>query len=334
MIRLALLGCGKVARAHARRLHRHRGDVALSFASRDRARADAYSRELGGAAGYDYAGAIASPDVDAVMILTPPHLHLPLALDALAAGKHVVVEKPPFPRAADFDVVASAAARAGRRVFVAENYFYKPSLRRLRQLLADGLIGDVLFVQVNAIKKQRTGDWRDDQTLALGGALYEGGIHWVDFMANLGLTVRGVRGLAPARPPGATVERSMLLTFDYAEGAVGTLATSWEVPSTAHGLRLSKIYGRAGTITFESNGLWVLLHGKKTRLYLPGVRDLAGYRAMFADFVRAWKDGTEPELTFARARRDLELVEAAYATAGLPAATAPIDIDRETLETP
>jgi predicted dehydrogenase len=52
------------------------------------------------------------------------------------------------------------------------------------------------------------------------------------------------------------------------------------------------------------------------------VRDLAGYRAMFTDFVRAWRDGTEPELTFARARRDLELVEAAYASAGLPAATA------------
>jgi UDP-N-acetylglucosamine 3-dehydrogenase len=320
VIRLALLGCGKVARAHARRLRAHRGDVALSFASRDRDRAAAYARELGGTSAGDYDQAIASPDVDAVMILTPPLLHLPLALAALAAGKHVIVEKPPFPRAADFDTVAAAAARAGRQVMVAENYFYKPSLRRLRQLLADGAIGDVLFVQVNAIKKQRTGDWRDDAALALGGALYEGGIHWIDFMANLGLTVTDVRGHAPRRQ--GPVERSMLVTFDYAEGAVGTLATSWEVPSTAHGLRLSKIYGRAGTITFESNGLWVLLHGRRTRLYVPGLRDLAGYRAMFADFVAALRDGRAPELTFARARRDLELVEAAYRTAGI--------IDKET----
>jgi UDP-N-acetylglucosamine 3-dehydrogenase len=317
LIRIAFLGCGAVARAHARRLGRHRGDVSLAFASRDRAKAEQFSRELGGVGAFgSYDEAIGSPDIDAVFVVTPPHLHLPLTLAALAAGKHAVVEKPPFPRAADFDAVSAAAARAGRRVFIAENYYYKPSLTRLRQLIADGAIGDVLFVQVNAIKRQVTSGWRDDGELALGGALYEGGIHWVDYMANLGLTVRDVRGHAPGHHAGA-IDRSMLLTFDYAEGAVGTLAYSWEVPSTAHGLRLSKVYGRRGTITFESNGLWMLLHGAKTRLYLPGVRDLAGYRAMFADFVRAWKTDAEPALTLSMARRDLELVEAAYATAGI-----------------
>ncbi len=306
-MKVAMLGCGKIARAHAKRLRRH--GVDLGFASRDPARAEAYARELGGRALGDYDAAIAG-DSDVVAVLTPPDSHLDLTLRALAAGKHVLVEKPPFPTARDFDTVAEAAARAGRHVYVAENYFYKPSLRRLRRILADGLIGDVLFIHVNAIKKQRaTGDWR-----AAHGALYEGGIHWMDFMANLGLTVRGVRGLAP-KP--ATPERSMLVTFDYAEGAAGTLSYSWEVPSTAKGLRLSKIYGREGTITFETNGLWILLHGKKTRLYLPGVRDLAGYRCMFDDFVRAWTDGREAELTLARARRDLELVEEAYRTAGV-----------------
>ncbi|MCA9674987.1 MAG: Gfo/Idh/MocA family oxidoreductase [Kofleriaceae bacterium] len=320
-MRLAMLGCGAVARKHAGRLRRHRREVSLAFASRDRARADALAGKFGGLAFGSYDEAIASPEVDAVAVLTPPHLHLELTLAALAAGKHVLVEKPPFPRAADFDTVAAAAAAAGRHVFVAENYYYKPSLARLRQLLADGVVGDVLFVHVNAIKRQTTGagDWRDDPSLTLGGALYEGGIHWVDFMANLGMEVTRVHGFRPTPPaaagPGA-LERSMMLGFDYAEGAVGMLTTSWEVPSTAKGLRLSKIYGRAGTITFESNGLWILVHGKKTRFYVPGLRDLSGYHRMFADFVRAWRAGTEPELTLARARRDLAIVEAAYASAG------------------
>lgn len=317
MIRLAMLGCGKVAGKHAGRLDRHRGEVSLAFASRDRAKAEAMRATCGGTAAFgSYDEAIASPDVDAVAVLTPPHLHLELTLAALAAGKHVLVEKPPFPRAADFDTVAAAARAAGKHVFVAENYYYKPSLVKLRKLLADGVIGDVLFVHVNAIKQQDTGgDWRDQPDLALGGALFEGGIHWVDFMANLGLEVTRVHGFRPAPRPG-TLERSMMIGFDYREGAAGMLTTSWEVPSTFKGLRLSKIYGRAGTITFESNGLWILVHGKKTRFYIPGLRDLAGYRGMFADFVRAWKAGTEPELTLARARRDLAIIEAAYATAG------------------
>jgi len=319
VIRLAFLGCGKVAGKHAGRLARHKRDVSIAFASRDRAKADAARAEHKGARAFgSYEEAIASPDVDAVAVLTPPHLHLGLTLAALAAGKHVLVEKPPFPHASDFDAVAAAAARAGKHVFIAENYYYKPSLVKLRKLLADGVIGDVLFVHVNAIKKQNTGgDWRDKPDLALGGALYEGGIHWVDFMANLGMDVTRVHGFRPAPSPLAgTLERSMMIGFDYAEGAVGMLTSSWEVPSTAKGLRLSKIYGRAGTITFESNGLWILVHGKKNRFYIPGLRDLQGYRGMFDDFVRAWKAGTEPQLTLARARRDLAIVEAAYASAG------------------
>jgi predicted dehydrogenase len=315
-MKLVFLGCGHIARAHAKRLRRHEADLSLGFASRDPAKAEQFARELGGTAYGSYEAAMTAPDVDIVAVVTPPSSHLPLALAALEAGKHVVLEKPPLPRAADFDAVGAAATKAGKRVFVAENYRYKPLLNRLRRLLDDKVVGDVLFVQINAIKKQTAaeGDWRDDPETALGGALYEGGIHWIDFMASLGLTVRRVAGSRPKLAAGNRVERSMLVTFEYEEGAVGTLAYSWEVPSTAKGLRLSKIYGRAGTITFETNGLWVFAHGTKTRIYVPGLRDLAGYRAMWADFVRAWKTGEEPVMTFAQARRDLELVEAAYAS--------------------
>jgi predicted dehydrogenase len=312
-LRLAFLGCGKIAKAHAKRLRAHRADVEVGFASRDRDRAAAFARELEGPSHGTYEEAIASEDVDAVAILTPPDSHLSLALAALAAGKHVVLEKPPVPTAADFTQLALAAKQANKQVFVAENYQYKPLLRRVRQLLADGFIGEPLFVQVNAIKLQG-GDCCDADWRAKYGALYEGGIHWIDFMSSLG-TVRAARGLHPSN--GAKPERSMLVTFDYAEGFVGSLQYSWEVPSTAKGLRLSKIYGKAGSITFETNGLWVFLHGKKTRIYIPGLRDLAGYRAMWADFVQAWKSGTEPAMTLAHARRDLELVEEAYATAGV-----------------
>jgi predicted dehydrogenase len=306
-MRLVFAGTGAIARAHARRLRRYR-DVELGFASRDPGRADALARELGGTAYPSYQAAIAAPDVDIIAVVTPPDSHAELAMAALTAGKHVVLEKPALLRASDADLVAAAAARARRRVFVAENYHYKPVLARLQRLLADGVVGDVLFIQVNAIKHQAVAGWRDAH-----GALYEGGIHWIDFMTKLA-EVRGVRGHAPQA--GGSPERSMLVTFDYTGGAVGSLAYSWEVPATAKGLRLSKIYGRAGTITFETNGLWVLCHGRRTRLYIPGLRDLAGYRAMWADFVRAWRDDTEASMTLAHARRDLELVEQAYQTAG------------------
>jgi predicted dehydrogenase len=326
VIGLAFLGCGRVTRAHAKRLHRHAKDLMFGFASRDRARAEQYSRDLGGPAFGTYQEAIESPDVDVVVVATPPASHLDLARRALAAGKHVVLEKPPLPQASDFDAIEEAARAAGKRVFVAENYFYKPAVRRLQRLLAARVVGDVLFVHVNAIKRQKVaaGDWRDDPDQALGGALYEGGIHWVDLMANLGMGVKAVRGFAPRLAPGARAERSMMVSFEYDAGAVGMLSYSWEVPSTARGLRLSKIYGRSGSITFESNGLWVLCHGKKTRFYLSGWRDLAGYHAMWDDFVSAWKERRDAKMTVARARRDLALVEQAYDTASLPPPSVPL----------
>lgn len=316
MIRLAFLGCGRAAEIHAGQLQRHRRDVSLAFASRERTRADMLAARFGGRALASYDAAFASAEVDVIVILTPPAQHLELALSAAAAGKHVVLEKPALPAAADCDRLSAAAQGAGRHVFVAENYFYKPLLRCLRGLLAEQVIGEPLFVHVNAIKQQRTeGGWRDDPQQALGGALYEGGIHWVSFLSNLGLSVRRVQGFRPTPAAGSALERSMLLTFEFQEGAVGTLSYSWEVPSTARGLRLSKIYGRSGTITFESNGLWVFCHGKRTRFHVPGLVDLAGYRAMWSDFIRALKDGTEAEFTLRHARRDLELVEQAYASA-------------------
>jgi predicted dehydrogenase len=309
-VRLAFLGCGAIARAHAKRLRKF-PDVELAFASRDAAKAQTFARDLGGAAFGSYEEALDAADVDAVAVVTPPDSHQDLAVRALAAGKHVVLEKPPLLRATDFAALEAAAAAAKKRVFVAENYRYKPSLTRLRGLLADGVIGDVLFVQVNAIKRQASkGDWRDRY-----GALFEGGIHWVDFFAALGSALGDVKGVFGSHPGSSEPDRSMLVTFGYGSGAVGTLAYSWEVPSTARGLRLSKIYGREGSITFETNGLWIFCHGKKTRLYVPGLRDLAGYRAMWADFVRAWRDDTDAAMTLAHARRDLELVEEAYATA-------------------
>lgn len=315
-IRLAFLGCGGVTASHSRTLGAFRGRVVCAYASRDASRADEFNRRFGGTGAFgSYAAALASDDVDAVLVATPPDSHLELTRAALRAGKHVIVEKPPFPRASDVTSVEREAVAARRQVLVAENYFYKPVAESLRRIIASGELGDIRFLDVKALKTQRTGDWRDEPGRALGGALYEGGIHWVNFMANLGLTPTRIEAFRPGRTAG--LERSLLLAIQYAEGAVGTLAFSWEIPSAAKGMRLSRIYGSAGSVAFESNGLFVAQFGRRRRLTLPGVRDLSGSRAMFDDFLSALALGRAPRFTLAVARRDLELIERAYASAGI-----------------
>lgn len=310
-IRLAFLGCGFAARLHSRTLRHFGADVERSYASRALARAEEFRLRFRGARAFgSYEAALADPHIDVVLVATPPASHLDLTLRSLAAGKHVIVEKPPFLRAADFDEVIAAAAQTGKRVFVAENYFYKPMAEALREVISRREVGDVRLLTINAMKEQKTGDWRDSEEVAGGGALFEGGIHWINFMASLGLTPVRVHGFRPGPADGP--ERTVVVVFEYAGGAVGTLYYSWEIGSPLKGLRLSALYGTHGAATFETNGLFLGVRGRRRRIRMPDPRDLLGYRAMFDDFFQALRAGTEPRFDLSRARRDLELVEEVY----------------------
>jgi predicted dehydrogenase len=187
-------------------------------------------------------------------------------------------------------------------VLVAENYFYKPLRRLLRDVITGGDLGSVRFIQITALKRQDTGDWRDDRTLAGGGALFEGGIHWVSLLANIGLTPRGARAIVPGGTPGR--ERSVLVTIEYHEGAAATLSYSWDLPGLINGVRWSRIYGTSGSMRFETNGLLACVTGRRRRFAVGALRDLAGYRGMMTDFLAAVRGNRPPEYTGAPHQTD------------------------------
>jgi predicted dehydrogenase len=310
---ILFLGCGSIARAHSKRLRSIDRAIPRYYASRTAERAAAFNRELDGSGSFaSYEAGIASDDVDTTFICTPPDSHLDLALRSLEAGKHVIVEKPPFFSVGDFDQTAEAARRAGRLLLVAENYYYKPLAVVLRRLLSDGVVGSPLVLTINALKKQDTGDWRDDAARSGGGALFEGGIHWINFMANLGPEVASIRGLRAG--PQAGLDRTAVVLVRYENDLVGTLSYSWEVPTIFQGLRISRLYGTKGSITFETNGLFVVVAGTRKRVILPGLSDISGYRAMMEDFTKSLDQNHQPQFTTERARRDMVLLERAYAT--------------------
>ena len=311
LVNLAFLGCGAITRTHSSTLRSFRDQVRCFYASRDGTRADAFARDWNGEGSFhSYGAALVDDRIDTVLIATPPDSHLDLTLAALQQGKDVIVEKPAFPRVADFSAVRAAQQQSGRRVLVAENYCYKPLARALHSIVTSGVLGEIRFVHIDAAKRQRSAGWRADPSVSGGGALLEGGVHWVDLLSNLGLGVETVHGFRPGDWQG--VEQSMLLVVEYAEGGVGTLTHSWEVPSLLRGLRMSHIYGTRGSAAFESNGLFVIVTGTRTRITLPGLRDISGYRAMFRDFLDALCTGRDPLMTLGRAQRSLELIEGAY----------------------
>jgi len=312
-LNLAFLGCGFATSLHSKTVSRIDRSVRRFYASRDKEKAATYNRKFSGAGFFDsYSAAINSAEIEVVLVATPPAQHLSLTLQSLQAGKHVIVEKPPFLHSSDFEKMKEESKKADRKVLVAENYHYKPLAAKLREILKQGMIGEVLFLHLNALKRQKTGDWRDDTSLAGGGALLEGGIHWINFAANLGFKLEDIGGLRPGQGNG--MDRSYLITMKYSEGPVGALYYSWEIPSILKGLRISRIYGKEGSVTFESNGLLIIVNGKRKKILFPGFSDIAGYKAMFRDFFESLRTGKEPLYTPELAKRDLELVETIYSS--------------------
>jgi len=319
-LRIAFLGCGFITRVHSRHLRRLRSEIVASYASRSRDKAEAFCREFGGAGAYvDYAAAIEAPDIDAVVIAVPPRYHLMLTLAALAARKHVLVEKPAYLRLEDYDTVIAARDRAQRVVLVGENDHYKPLAVYLRRLVSTGALGDMVFAQFTSIVRRlkRADDWRNDEAMAGGDAFFEEGIHWLHLAASLGPTITEVHGFRPSVSPDGPDRRakSMMVAFKYDNQAVGSLYYSREIPSLLRGIRLSKLYGRKSIITFESNGLFVLVRGTGwPRLMFPGFRDIRGYKAMYRDFVAAIRNGRPPEMSLERAVVDQRLMDEIYAS--------------------
>lgn len=132
---------------------------------------------------------LADPNVDAVEILTPHHLHASQAIAALRAGKHVSLQKPPMRSLAEFDAVATAAAEAGTTFKVYENFMFYPPHVLARSLIDAGEIGDVLSVRIVTaggrldagqgwVVPAASNAWRIDPSLCGGGMMtFDHGFH-------------------------------------------------------------------------------------------------------------------------------------------------------------
>jgi len=313
-IRMAVLGCGSIARRHSRIL-RSQGGVALSYASRDGAKAEAYRREFGGRHAFaSYEAACAHPEIDAVLICTPTAQHAPQAELAAAAGKAVIIEKPAARGVAELDRVRAVVRERGVFGAVAENYRFKPLLGALRGHIERGDIGVPQFLELSRAGSNLTSGWRGDADSMGGGALLEGGVHWVNLLCELGGTPRQVVAARPATGAVsvAPFEDALDLLVSFADGPVGRLFHSWNTRSRIFGLGLSRILGTEGNIHFESNGVFALVLGRRTRVRIPGLLDIMGYKGMWRHLLECLRTGRESLVSLDAARRDLSVIEAAY----------------------
>jgi len=186
MLRIGVLGTARISATALLGPAASVPEVTVAaVAARDQSRAAAYAERHGIPVAYGgYGALLADPDIDAVYNPLPNSLHVPWTLRAIAAGKHVLCEKPFASNAQEADLVADAAAASGLVVMEAMHYRYHPLIRRLRELT--GELGPVRHIQCwTSFVIGNEDDIRYDYDLG-GGALMDGGCYAIDCLRLLG----------------------------------------------------------------------------------------------------------------------------------------------------
>jgi UDP-N-acetyl-2-amino-2-deoxyglucuronate dehydrogenase len=308
---LVLLGCGWIARRHAAAARRL--GLPVIFASRDAARAHGYARAFGGidAVG-DYGAALADSRAVAAVVCTPHDRHLDDALAALAAGKHVLVEKPMGRTLEEADRMIAAAAAAGRMLMVAENFHWMPAFRQVRRWLDEGRLGPLREIRLVARGLRRHAGWRAAAGRMGGGTLIDGGIHYVHALRWWGGEVRSLYALSPPRTlADFEGEDCISLLATLSGGAVGLVSSSLAAPGVPR-LQWSTLTGTRATCFADNRGRVLVVRGAGGTRMRVFPRDVRGHEAMLRAFRDAVTTGKPPETDGADGRRDLAIVLAAY----------------------
>jgi predicted dehydrogenase len=304
--KICLVGCGQIGALHARNFV---GKSDLVFHSRSWQSARHFQKKFLGRGVIADFDVVLESDVDAVVIASPPEYHVDQVIAALQAGKGVLVEKPLCTSPEEVIRIQNVLEQVENPLLmVAENYYYKPSLAYIKELIVDGKLGDLQSVFVKKLTMQTATGWKSAH-----GALLEGGIHFVALIADLfGTSPIDVEAVFPGHRDGE-VERHSVTRLTFDNQATAELHYSWETPSLTKGVfQHSKIEGSVGTLTFESNGIYVRRPGALLPVFL-GLRDLMGYGAMTQDFLDCLRDRSlQPYSNFERAQRDLDIVFRAY----------------------
>jgi len=248
-LRWGVIGPGEIAGDFTDALHALTDQRVVAVASRSLDRAEAFGRAHGVDTAYgDQEALVASPEVDVVYVATPHTRHLPDALTAIRAGKHVLIEKPMATGTAEADEIAAAASAAGVLAMEALWTRYLPHTTVMASLLADGVIGDVRFATADVAwaNDLSAGGRMADPALG-GGALLDIGVYafWFTQFA----TGHPVEWHATGSTRADGVDLDAAIATRTADGVLATAMTS--LLTTSPGL---------GTIAGSTGSLRTLQH--------------------------------------------------------------------------
>jgi UDP-N-acetyl-2-amino-2-deoxyglucuronate dehydrogenase len=329
-LKFGIVGLGNIAPVHAAAIKGTPGAELVAVATRSLERGRAFTAEHGGTWHADYRELLARGDVDVVTVCTPHDLHAPMTLDAAAAGKHVLCEKPMARTTAECDAMIAACEQAGVTLGVIFQSRFESLSRQLKAALEADRLGRLLWVSANTVwhrtdEYYRSGPWRGTWAHEGGGVLINQAIHAIDLMVWLAGTPARVTAQTRMLNHQIEVEDAGLAILEYADGRLGLIqATTVAFPGYPE--RLEFFGSRGSAVYHKGQGRleWHLADPREDRVDESGASSgaarpmditAAAHTAQFQDFVEAIRERRRPAVDGLEGRRSVELVEAIYRSA-------------------
>ncbi|WP_020610734.1 Gfo/Idh/MocA family protein [Sediminispirochaeta bajacaliforniensis] len=343
-LRFGLIGYGKVARLHAIALRAADGARLVAVAGRNKQRRDLFAAEFS-IVSRDSAEAMVQKDgVDAVIITTPHPNHRDAAIEAFAAGCHVLVEKPMALTTAQCDEMIEAGKRAGRLLSVVSQRRWYPSCSRIKKAINEGKLGKPALAQVTILGWRdeayyRSDSWRGSWEAEGGGVLINQAPHQLDLLCWYMGSVAEVKGFWDnINHPYIEVEDSAVAAVRFKNGGMASLLLSnSQRPGIyakvhIHGDSGSSagvqtdggamfVAGQSGILEPPVNDLWTI-PGEEGNLDVWEKEDTAFFKSIepttwffgrqIEDFADAVANDRPPAVTGEEGRETVRLIEAVY----------------------
>ncbi len=341
-LRVGFIGAGRIADLHALGYDGNADAALYAVCDTDGEWAARRAQEWGAERSFtDYRELLSDPKVDAVEVLTPHRFHAEMSVAALAAGKHVSLQKPMAVSLAEADAIVAAAARSVRVFRVFENFRYYRPYVRAKELLDEGAIGEPVSMRVKVIGGNprygwrvpaRSWSWRLSEEECGGGpSIFDHGYHIFSIAMYFFGAVETVFAWIERREiqPGLVWDSPAVIVWRHAGGArFGT----WETVNSAEMVVRSKYYSNDEwlELTGTRGVIWVnrcsgeMLAAPPLVLYRDGetraVHDIdADWASSFVNgtraLVRAVREGGQPELSAEEGREVLRFSLAAHRAA-------------------
>lgn len=243
MLKIGIIGCGKIAQVrHIPEYNANENAQIVAYYDKTHKRAEAMAEKHGGQAYNSCAELLANPEIDAVSVCVANHMHAEDTMDALRAGKHVLCEKPMATTMEDCEAMVALAERTGKKLVIGHNQILTPAHRRAKELIDQGLIGEILTFRTTFGHggpetwsiDPGPGTWFFNKEAAVLGAMADLGVHKVYLLHYLTgqKVVEAIAKFATLHKKDVSdqpieVEDNAMCIFQLENGILGTMTASW-----------------------------------------------------------------------------------------------------------